>query len=380
MLSLSPKLSSRIAEIPYSVFSTNSLNVSGYIAKFFTFDLRNDVKKGTTSGILGFGGMTSDFVAIGRGKREFSDTLVFTFRGTQKNVGDIMTDGNIGISGTQSGYSVHAGFINLFNTIKNQLSNYISNYIKKHNKAPKAIHCVGHSLGGALASLAADWVKSKYSYNVHLYTFGAPKVGFKPYSRIELDASYRCTHGADPVPMAPLWPFTHGGVEYRLDGSTGIYFCAHGLGKKSVPGYVNTAKSSEWSKLEPTSQKYLEKQVFLHFNNSHNAKMNDGWISRIVSAILTLLRISGLGYLIQQFATVGLTAWDRLAKAIAYISDLNEEYTEHVRGILGHMNVMSGNPTIDLSNITYKIISLSFSKLIRRLNLHVKNALNVAEY
>ncbi|EOS9875576.1 hypothetical protein ACNKTV_003347 [Vibrio parahaemolyticus] len=25
-------------------------------------------------------------------------------------------------------------------------------------KAPKVIHCVGHSLGGALASLATDWV------------------------------------------------------------------------------------------------------------------------------------------------------------------------------------------------------------------------------
>ncbi|MFW1118361.1 lipase family protein, partial [Vibrio parahaemolyticus] len=63
MQSLSPKLSSRIAEIPYSVFATNVRNVSGYIAKFFTFDLRNDVKKGTTSGFMGFGGMTSDFVA-----------------------------------------------------------------------------------------------------------------------------------------------------------------------------------------------------------------------------------------------------------------------------------------------------------------------------
>ncbi len=43
MRSLSPKLSSRIAEIPYSVFATNVNNVSGYIAKYFTFDLRNDV-------------------------------------------------------------------------------------------------------------------------------------------------------------------------------------------------------------------------------------------------------------------------------------------------------------------------------------------------
>ncbi|EGR0827935.1 lipase family protein, partial [Vibrio vulnificus] len=122
MRSLSPKLSSRIAEIPYSVFATNVNNVSGYIAKYFTFDLRNDVKKGMTHGFMSFGGMTSDFVAIGRGKGDFADTLVFSFRGTQKNIGDFMSDGNIGVSGTASGHRVHAGFINLFNTIKPQLS------------------------------------------------------------------------------------------------------------------------------------------------------------------------------------------------------------------------------------------------------------------
>ena len=40
-------LQNESAENRYSVFATNVRNVSGYIAKFFTFDLRNDVKKGT---------------------------------------------------------------------------------------------------------------------------------------------------------------------------------------------------------------------------------------------------------------------------------------------------------------------------------------------
>ncbi len=100
--------------------------------------------------------------------------------------------------------------------------------------------------------------------------------------------------------MSPLWPFTHGGIEYRLDGSSGIYFCAHGLGKKSVPGYVNTATSNEWSALQPKSQAYLERNVFLDFNNRYNARMTDSWVSKIVSSTLTLLRISGLGHIIQQ--------------------------------------------------------------------------------
>ncbi|MFW1589901.1 lipase family protein [Vibrio parahaemolyticus] len=40
----------------------------------------------------------------------------------------------------------------------NKVAAYIAGYSKKNIKAPKVIHCVGHSLGGALASLATDLV------------------------------------------------------------------------------------------------------------------------------------------------------------------------------------------------------------------------------
>ncbi|MGY5627453.1 lipase family protein [Vibrio cincinnatiensis] len=32
------------------------------------------------------------------------------------------------------------------------------------------VHCVGHSLGGALVHLTADWVKQRYKNRVCLYT------------------------------------------------------------------------------------------------------------------------------------------------------------------------------------------------------------------
>ncbi|MCI4894208.1 hypothetical protein JL827_16495 [Vibrio parahaemolyticus] len=40
--------------------------------------------------------------------------------------------------------------------MKPQLAACIAGYSKKNIKAPKVIHCVGHSLGGTLASLATD--------------------------------------------------------------------------------------------------------------------------------------------------------------------------------------------------------------------------------
>ncbi len=72
------------------------------------------------------------------------------------------------------------------------------------------IHCVGHSLGGALATLAANWLKSFPEVNakVHLYTFGAPRVGGKSFSMNatqRLDSIFRCVNGADPVPKVPVY-------------------------------------------------------------------------------------------------------------------------------------------------------------------------------
>ncbi|WP_257977175.1 lipase family protein [Vibrio parahaemolyticus] len=61
-----------------------------------------------------------------------------------------------------------------------------------------------------MASLCSDWLREEYSLRVNLYTFGAPRVGLEQYSRKSSksnDKVYRCTHGADPVPKVPVWPF-----------------------------------------------------------------------------------------------------------------------------------------------------------------------------
>ncbi|MCP4338671.1 MAG: hypothetical protein GY799_07215 [Desulfobulbaceae bacterium] len=72
----------------------------------------------------------------------------------------------------------------------------------------QTIHCIGHSLGGAVATLAAHWVKrTTYKY-VELYTFGAPKPGFEGFAKsfttlLEQKNVHRVYHSTDPVPMVP---------------------------------------------------------------------------------------------------------------------------------------------------------------------------------
>src|SRR5262249_17886627 len=77
------------------------------------------------------------------------------------------------------------------------------------------IHCVGHSLGGAVANLVAYYLKSSYANDVKLYTFGAPRVGtyFGLPKALEKKLGesniYRVSHQLDPITMIPTFPFLH---------------------------------------------------------------------------------------------------------------------------------------------------------------------------
>jgi hypothetical protein len=79
----------------------------------------------------------------------------------------------------------------------------------------------GHSLGGALASLAAGVLRAQGT-TVDLYTYGAPKVGLQGLaeyiSATGMGGNYRVTHKNDPVPKLPpaLLGYRHTSPEYYI--------------------------------------------------------------------------------------------------------------------------------------------------------------------
>ena len=79
----------------------------------------------------------------------------------------------------------------------------------------------GHSLGGALASIAAGVLRSRGT-TVDLYTYGAPKIGLEGVSRYlsatDKGQTFRVTHKADPVPKLPpaLLGYRHISPEYYI--------------------------------------------------------------------------------------------------------------------------------------------------------------------
>lgn len=83
---------------------------------------------------------------------------------------------------------------------------------------------VGHSLGGAIATIAAGEIRrlsDRLLKDIELYTFGAPRIGqasLVDFLSKQSDKSYRVTSMNDPVPMLPpqIFKYLHTSPEYWI--------------------------------------------------------------------------------------------------------------------------------------------------------------------
>lgn len=153
--------------------------------------------------------------------------LVIVFRGTEQKLQDWATDLNgfhqvYPYANTNSKITVHQGVLKAYHSIRDQIHEIVKNSYERIT----TINCVGHSLGGGLATLCA--VDMQYNFitrNVKCYTYGALKVGNKAfvesYNR-RLPDTYRFYIIRDVVPnLPPYW------IELKTKG--GYYHVSKGI-------------------------------------------------------------------------------------------------------------------------------------------------------
>lgn len=142
--------------------------------------------------------------------------ILVSFRGTE-SLGDWL--GNLNAFGTQKPYGrVHRGFWAAFQDIREHLDEAFSQ-LPSH---PVVI--TGHSLGGALATIAAaEWQEDRQILGV--YTFGQPRVGqedFRDYMSANLrNRFYRFVNDDDIVPRVPPG-YAHVGRLFHFDEDGGL--------------------------------------------------------------------------------------------------------------------------------------------------------------
>ncbi len=238
----------KLAEIKKQVtgegkHSLKKANVKGQIQKTFEGD--------TIGARTGFGYVLT-FDKLGR------KHAVVALRGTRPEIGapDLLTDFYFTPTGSVPGGLVHRGFAMTYDSFKDN--------IKGNDDLASAdtIHCVGHSLGGALANIVANTVKSAYQKDTKLYTFGAPRVGlhfgFTPNLERNLGVSniFRVSHTNDPITWIPTFPFLHAvGSDSDFNNMTLASPAGPGNMKNhSMDIYAKEMKGRQWTDIR--AQKY----------------------------------------------------------------------------------------------------------------------------
>ena len=111
----------------------------------------------------------------------------------------------------QQGGKVHRGFKAALDEVWEELEKYISNL----NNIKRKIWMTGHSLGAALATLAAD----RYRNVKGLYTYGSPRVGDKDFKKNFRMNTCRFVNNNDIVTkVPPAGMYRHVGELRHIDG------------------------------------------------------------------------------------------------------------------------------------------------------------------
>lgn len=125
--------------------------------------------------------------------------LVLAFRGTEAtSIKDIKADARAKIKGCTSGGKVHSGFSDAYDEVALD----IQTTLNQDEYKDKPLFITGHSLGGALATIAAKKLKH-HGGLAGCYTFGSPRVGDEEWVSTMKTPLYRVVNAADCVTMLP---------------------------------------------------------------------------------------------------------------------------------------------------------------------------------
>lgn len=142
---------------------------------------------------------TAGFVVAG------DDIIAVVFRGTEDEL-DWKSNVRAAWVVLQGGVRVHTGFFQAYWPIRDKLFATVERLLKAK---PRPVYVTGHSLGGALATMATAELANHQERELRdsiaaCYTFGSPRVGDRSFDQYVKVPLYRVTNGVDVVPAVPF--------------------------------------------------------------------------------------------------------------------------------------------------------------------------------
>ena len=312
--------------------------------------------------------------AMGSGTQHQGDVF-FVFRGTTSahNNADMISDARIGTQMSKTGTLVHIGFNEVFKSMLKDIGSFINDNEKQINGT---IHCVGHSLGGAVATLAADWLKSQTGHTVKLYTFGQPRTGMAAFSwklTSKLGAAniHRVFHSTDPVPMIPIFPYMHNptpGNGHLIPSENKII---SGDAHRMKKGYMHSVKGKSWLALKRQAPEYNHEQAVVEFLESKTGLNPDNpktWAWLDAALVFVIKKVVGNAIAMIHSGLVGAhTLADKIAWILEKGINLGQQVSYYVKLFIKKiMQALNMKPIADGESITRAFLTHLLVALIRR--------------
>jgi len=182
---------------------------------------------------------------------------ICAFRGTETTErGDIFHDLDMRRTRTPAG-KIHTGFLAALDNVWDDIRLVI-----RRDLGDRRLWFTGHSLGGALAALAASRCVIENDIPVAgLHTFGQPRVGCRQFAaklkRVLANKYFRFINNEDTVPNFPLaFRFRHAGQMCWFDKQGKLHFPtgirALGMYSSDIFQISATYEDGEWQKTTDT--------------------------------------------------------------------------------------------------------------------------------
>lgn len=379
MTQLTPRVAAELADGAYDVQS--ELLLKGFLSRpEFSHNSNSNkhLKAEVGSRLIN----TRDgFGVCALGGKGYEKDLFIIFRGSTRanNNADWVSNARIGVEISKNGLPVHVGFNNIFTSMLPEIKDFL-----KLIGDVTTIHCIGHSLGGAIATLAADWIKSNKNQTVKLYTFGAPKPGLFLFAnnlsrKLGKHNIFRTYHATDPVPMVPLFPFVHPplpGFGHYIPSNENILSAdAHDMGK-----YVTSVRQSSWRDLDRRSPPYsLETAVenWLKSKAPVNASSPHIWQWINAGLIFVLKKVVGVAAVALQSGFMGaMTLADTIAWVLRKGIDLSKAAGRWVIRLMRKIMQALGMKTVeDNKDLTQELMRNTMNQLMARTTTEAKKAI-----
>lgn len=374
MTQLTPSLAAAAAT---GVYGLRTTDMAGLAARGRTlgieqhFDITANAPISGRSGIAMFRS-TSGFGYVARGKSTspYAGDLLLVTRGTHKtSAHDWLTNLTIAMEFGPGGALVHAGFNRLRKTMLSQVNQALQ------DAGPfRRIHIVGHSLGGALATLNAADIVSRGVRSVSVYTFGAPRVGNYAFvswleGKIGGENIRRVFHPADPVPMIPLFPFFHApkGDAFALANTDGAILnpSYHGMAESYNPGVAG----HDWSTLstvgrEPDSGIKLQRWL-ASGGVSNGVIMGSARLLGLIGDALAWILKRALQVIVGSVLTVGATLLDRIAAVLEAGAEASVELSRYVGTLVNAIFRYLGRAAMAVKDMTRAFLRWVLELLFR---------------